>query len=168
MSSTSVPRPLPSIQRKRPIDASGLFWSLVSILAGGFYGGMYSPVLYVVFGILAVFGVVWQFGNWRFDSAVNRQATEWCRIHYPEHGGTPVVDLMVAMAHVLDIHFENLLPSCRLIDLIVSPDGVIDAPFFRLPDMLQCMVHEARIRKIDCSTFTGSTLDDAIRFVVTS
>ena len=167
MISKSVTSP-PSIQRRRPIDASGLFWSLVSILAGFFYGGIYSAVLYFVFGVLAFLGIVWQFKMWAWDSTINRQATEWCRIHYPEFGGTPIVDLMVAMGHILGIQFATLAPSTPLVDLVLPPDGTNDCGFIRLSEMLQCVVHEARIRRLDCSTFAGSTLDDAIKFVIES
>ena len=164
MSSKSAISP-PSIQRMRPIDASGLVWSLVSILAGFFYGGICSVAFYFVFGISALLGVVWQFKTWSLDLAINRQATEWCRTHYPEQGGTSVVDLMVALAHILNIKFATLTPSSPLVDLVLSPDGRNDSAFIRLSDMLQFAVYEARIRKLDCSSFAGSTLDDAIQFV---
>src|SRR5665213_1610454 len=98
------PHPPPSIQHRRPIGASGLFWSLVSplvILIVGvllapdfeFFGG---PALLVLFGGLitlsTIGGVIWQFKTWSFDASVNRRATQWCRKHYPSYGDTPIVD----------------------------------------------------------------------------
>jgi hypothetical protein len=161
-------RPLPAIQRRRPIDASGLFWSLVFVLLGCFHVGMKSFVFAAAFFAIAIPGVLLQFRVWKFDSRVNREATEWCRRQYPELGGTPIVDLLVAMAQNLSVDFATLTPSTLLVDLVLSPDGRNDTAYIELSQMLQCVVHEARIKKVDCSGFAGSTLDDAIQFVISS
>ena len=159
---------LPSIQRNRPIDASGLFWALVSILAGFFYGEIYSVVCYFIFGVSALLCVRSQFRTWASDMAIDRQATQWCQTHYPEFGGTPIVDFLVGLAHVLEIRFDGLTPTTPLVHLILPDVRTFDAIELDLPNLLRMAGREARLDNRDYASFTGLTLDDAIRFVAVS
>jgi hypothetical protein len=169
---TRISKPHPFVPRGRPIDATGLFWSFVFVLFGCFYAGMYFGWNYFVFAGVLLLGVIpgmlWQFQIWKLDSTINRQTTEWCNDHYPDLGGTPVVDLVVAMAHIFSIDFCRLTSSTLLVDLVISADGVNDTSFVELSEMLECIAHEARIRGVDWSSFSGTTVDDAVQFLVKS
>ena len=72
------------------------------------------------------------------------------------------------MAHNFSIDFRSLTSSTLLVDLVMSADGVNDRSFVKLSEMLECMAHEARIRGIDWSSFSGTTLDDAVQFLIQS
>ncbi len=163
--SASRQKPPVSIWRTRPINASGLFWSLVSILAGFFYGGICSSEFYFVFGISALLGVIWQFKKWSWDLRINRSATEWCRTHYPTFVGTPIMDFIVAFAQIVHDDFGQLAPLSLLDDLNRTSGNAHVGLFVDVKQMLGCVVMEARIRDVVSSEFSGSTLDDAIQFV---
>ena len=154
----------PTVQRKRPVDAMGFFWSFVLILAGLFYGQIYSSV--VVGGVFLLGALIcfcWPFMKWSMDRSISRDATEWCQRHYPSYGDTPIVDFMVALGQVTGCDFDQLVPSTPLEFL----NQVNDKIGFFLDDqeLLDFVIGEARIRNINFDGFSGSTLDDAIRFV---
>lgn len=169
---TKTTETLPSIHRRRLSDASGLFWSLLIVLFGCVYAVMYFGENHLIIGVIVVVGMVpgvlWQFHIWKLDSAINRKSTEWCRRYYPESGGFPIVDLVVAMAHVLAFDFAALTPSSLLVDLAGPPDGTDESPPVELSEMLQRIAHEARIRNVKWSSFSGTTVDDAVKFLIQS
>jgi hypothetical protein len=159
---------LPTIQRVRPTDATGLFWLFVLLLAGPFYSQIF-PGVGIVFLAAMPFLVSWQFKKWQRDSSINRQATAWCQQHYPTYGGTPVVDFIVALAHDTACDFTQLTPSILLDDVKLLPENYADnywsSKYTDRQAWLADLVADARIRQIDFSAFSGATLHDAIQFV---
>ena len=165
----------PGIQRSRPIDATGWFWSLVLLLAGLFYShlGHIWTVIGLVLLLASPVCFIWQFKKWRNDSAINRQATAWCRKFYVSYGGSPIVDLMVAIAHDTDCSFHHITPYTGLDELNWIAEDDKDIYWGtdysnRHQVWLSSVVRDARIPNVDPSEFSGSTLDDAVRFVAKS
>ena len=159
----------PSIQRYRPTDATGWFWSLALILAGIFYS-QFFPTVGIILLLAASVCFLWQFKKWHRDSAINRKATAWCRDHYPSYGGSPVVDFMVALAHDTGCDFTQLTPSTLLDDLNSLPEeeddicrGTVHSNRHQV--WIADLVRDSRVRNIDLSQFSGTTLHDAIQFV---
>ena len=156
--------PLSSIQRHRPINASWLFVSLVLIFGGLFFSERISAAFSFLLILSAVGCLLWQFKIWSYDVSVNRLATEWCRTHYPFYGDTPIVDFMVAIGQDTCCDFDEVFPSTALDDLNRYEDNVM--LFIDDKEILEHILRGAHFRQIDCSEFDGSTLDDAIQFVV--
>jgi hypothetical protein len=161
---------LPVLQRSRPIDATGLFWSLVLLFGGLFYSQIW-PVIAAVCVFASFTSFIWQFKKWKSDRAVQRQATAWCQKHYASHGNSPVVDLIVAIAHDTGCNLNQLTPTTSLDELNWIADGTEfyrgSGHIHRHQVWLADVVREARIPNIDMSSFYGVNLHDAVLFVIT-
>ncbi|WP_373650351.1 hypothetical protein [Schlesneria sp. DSM 10557] len=158
--------PLPTVVRRRPTDATGLFWGAVFSLYGLFLGAIFSVVwIPIFFFYIALQCVFWQFKKWKRDRVLNDGATRWCQFHYPDCGGTLIVDFMVGLAQVTDLQFADLPPSIPLVDLALGAEGPIYQAQSAPADLVRWACREAKIRWPKPSTFNGSTLDDAVRFV---
>lgn len=169
MSTTTTPPP--AIQRNRPTDATGWFWAFVLLLAGLFYSHIW-PVIGGLLLLASPLCFVRQFVKWRNDAAINRQATAWCRNYYASYGGTPVVDFMVAIVHDTGCDLNHVTPTTLLDELDGIPDDEEDfagegddSDRHRL--WLSDLLDDASIRDVDPSDFDGSTLHDAVGFVIT-
>jgi len=141
----------------------------VFVLAGLFYSQIF-PAIGIVLLLAGPFCFIWQFKKWYGDSAINRHATAWCQNHYPSYGDSPVVDFMVALAHDTGCDFTQLPPSTPLDDVNSLPEEDVDIHWGteysnRHQVWLAVLMHDARIRHIDLSKFSGTTLHDAIYFV---
>ena len=102
-------------QRSRPIDATGLFWGFVSVLAGFFYGRIYSTFWFDLAGMaLAIACLFWQLQKWSFDRRVNQTAVKWCQVNYPHLGQTPIVDFIVAYCQVAFCDVSQMTPESLL------------------------------------------------------
>lgn len=159
---------LPAIQRPRPIDATGWFWSFVLLLAGLFYSQIF-PVIGLLILLASPSCFVWQFKKWRDDFAIQQNAIAWCQEHYASFGDSPIGDLMVAIAHDTRRNICQLSPSTPLDDLNWITDD--ETKFNRHSpdrhrDWFDLIVGDARISRMNLSEFRGDTLHDAIMFVV--
>lgn len=162
---------LPTIQRRRPIDASGWFWSFVSLLAGLFYSHIW-PTIGVFCFLASVVCFFWQFKKWRDDYAINRDATAWCRTHYASLGETRVVEFMIVVAHDTGRNLNTLSPFTAIDDLNWIVEGDDEAawgtgPLNRNQMWLSFIANDANVPKADLSEFSGDTLHDVIIFVFT-
>lgn len=161
---------LPEVLRSRPIDATGWFWALVLLLAGWFYR-QFWPVPGALLLAMSPVCFFWQFAQWRSDASIKRSATMWCRKFYPDAGGTPIVDFMIAVAHETGPDFGNWSPDTALDDLIGLRSDELDE--LCRPDPLPIRrtwiletFEVARIPPTDLSQFSGITLGDAIDTVL--
>lgn len=165
---TAITKPH-AIQSPRPIDATGWFWSFVLLLAGVFYSQIF-PVIGLLILLASPVCFVWQLKKWRNDFAIQRNASAWCQEHYASFGGSPIADLMVAIAHDTGRNICQLSPSTPLDDLnwITDEETKFNrhAPD-RHQDWLDLIVRDARILRMNLSEFRGNSLNDAIMFVVT-
>jgi hypothetical protein len=163
---------LPAIQRSRPIDATGWFWSFVLLFAGLFYSQIW-PVVGVLLLLASPVCFIWQFKKWRGDSAISRQAVAWCHEHYAAHGDLPVADFIVALAHDTSCNLSQLTPETPLDKINWMSDDDHDVGWNtgysnRHQIWLANVLRVARIPATDLSDFSGVTLHDAIHFVATS
>ncbi len=165
---TAAPKPL-AIQRPRPIDATGWFWSFVLLVAGLFYSQIF-PVIGLLILLASPVCFVWQFKKWRDDSAIQHHAITWCQKHYASFGDSPIGDLMMAIAHDTGRNICQLSPSTPLDDInwITGDETNLNR---HSPDRhqgwLDLMVRDARISGMNPSEFRGDTLHDVMMFVVT-
>lgn len=145
----------PFAQRSRPIDATGLFWGFLSVLAGLFYGRIYSSIWCDLSGIAVAAGCIfWQFQKWSFDSEVSTNAVEWCQKNYPLLGQTPIVDFVVAYCQITLCDVNQLTPESRFL----HSDWAIEAN-----SLMKIVLREARIPRGNVEDFSGATLEEAIK-----
>jgi hypothetical protein len=161
---------LPTVQRPRPIDATGWFWSFVLVLAGLFYRQIW-PTLGILLLLASLGCFVWQFAKWRSDSAIKNDATNWCRKYYPDAGGAPVVDFMIAVAHQTAPDFGNWSPGTPLDDVSWTwDDDQAEYGYPEAQDRTQAWLFDilavAKIPTTDDSHFLGATLGDAIEVLL--
>jgi hypothetical protein len=161
-----------AIQRRRPTDGSGCFWSLVALVWGGFYcliGGVWTIIGSLIL-LASPACLMWQFAKWRHDSAIERQAIEWCQTFYPSCNGVPIADFMVAVAHHANGSLAQVTPSTPLAELDWTGEereGIRTCAKFvnRHSAWLSTIASQSRISKVDAQRFSGTTLADAIVFV---
>ena len=145
-------------QRSRPIDATGLFWGFVSVLAGFFYGRIYSTFWFDLAGMaLAVACGFWQLQKWSFDRRVSQTAVKWCQANYPHLGQTPIVDFIVAYCQVTFCDVSQMTPESLL------PHSELG---MEVDELLELILHEARIPRMNAEEFPGSTLGEAIQHAI--
>lgn len=161
------------IQRRRPTDATGCFWSLVALVWGGFYcliGGTWTIIGSLIL-LASPACLMWQFAKWRHDSAIERQAIEWCQTFYPSCNRVPIADFMVAVAHHANCSLARVTPSTPLAELDWTGD---EREGIRTRSQLlnhhgawlSTIAAQSRLSNVDAQLFSGSTLADAIHFVV--
>lgn len=166
--SVAPPVNLPRVTRPRPTDATGLLWAFVSMVAGLFYAAIFPAFAIVL--IACPLCLLWQFKKWRTDSSIVKAATNWCHLHYPNAGDTPVVDFMIALAHITHADLSECSPDTALDTLsCIWDDDQFQYWYPEAKNRTQawlCEVfEEAKIEMIDPSAFSGSTLSDAIPFM---
>ncbi len=153
----------------RPKDATGLFWACVSLVAGLFFAMVFPPLTCVLAAV--PFCCFWQFRKWRADSSIVQAATNWCRQNYPTAGNAPVVDFIVALAHDAEATPDQLSTTTKLDSLNwMSCDDPAtcghSASQDRTQEWLEDLFDDAGIRGHNLSTFSGGTLNDAVKFLV--
>lgn len=148
------------------MDATGLFWGLVSLVVGLFFAAVFPTFAAVL--IACPFCFVWQVRKWRTDAAIVKEATKWCSQYCPNAGDLPVVDFIIAFAHLADVDISNCTPETNIDTLDWKaeyeqlsswhPDAE-DRTQARLFDVFA----EAKINVNERSTIGGTTLQDAIQ-----
>lgn len=155
----------PRVTRPRPTDATGWFWAFVSLVVGLFFAAIFPPFALVL--IAFPFCFLWQFKKWRADSLIVTSATNWCGQHYPDAGGTPIVDFMIALVHDAGVDLENCSPETLIDNLNWMSDDDQAAYWYpeahdRTQAWLRDMLADAKIKEPDLTEFSGTTLSDAI------
>jgi hypothetical protein len=167
----TVTTKLPAVQRSRPIDATGWFWSFVLLIAGLFYSQIW-PIVGIAILLASPVCFIWQFKKWTTDSTIVKNATRWCERYYPNAGSTPVVDFMIAVAHATNPDFDKWSPSTSL-DVLnwMSDDDQAEYWYPDAQDRTQAwlcnVIADAKITSTDLSNFSGTTLGDAINVFLT-
>jgi hypothetical protein len=165
---TALPAKSPRMICPRSMDATGLFWGLVSLVVGLFFAAVFPPFAVVL--IAFPFCFMWQLRKWRTDAAIVEAATDWCSQYCPHADDAPVVDFMIALAHMTHIDLRKCTPVTALdtLDWIADDEELLswypeakDRTHARFLDVLA----EAKIKVNECSAFGGTTLQDAIRLL---
>ncbi len=106
-------------QRAKPTDATGCGFAFFAFVIALFVGQV-SIWMGVLFLLAIPCCLVWQIKIWRYDWRVHRDALDWCREHYPDAGGTPIVDLMIAVVEETPATVDSLLPTTLLDSLNIE------------------------------------------------
>jgi hypothetical protein len=159
---------LPRVMRPRPTDATGWFWAVVCLVVGVPFLLIHPP--FAVILVVCPFCFLWQFKKWHTNSSIVKTAVAWCGRHFPNAGGTPIVDFAVALAHDAHIDLRQCSPTTLLADLNWMSDddwAVSQYPEsqHRTQAWLEDLFSDARIKGFDVSGFSGTTLGDAIEFL---
>lgn len=165
----ALPANLPRVTRPRPTDATGCFWAFISLVVGLIFGAIFPPLAFVL--IAFPFCILWQFKKWRTDSEIVTAATNWCGQHYPNAGGTPIVDFVIALVHSAGADLQDCSPETPIDVLNWMSDDDQAAYWYPEPRdrtlaWLRDVLAEARINDIDLSAFSGTTLRDAINLIL--
>jgi hypothetical protein len=155
----------PRLMRPRPTDATGWGWAFISLVVGLFFAAIFPPFALVL--VAFPFCFLWQFKKWHADSSIVKDATAWCRHYYPDAGGTPVVDFMIAVAHDTGPQFGKWSPDTALDDLNwMSDDDQAKHWYPEALDRTQAWLYDvfsdAKIGVVDLSGFSGTTLGNVI------
>jgi hypothetical protein len=150
------------------MDATGLFWGLVSLAVGLFFVAVFPT--FAVILIAFPFCFVWQFRKWRTDAAIVKAATDWCFEYCPNAGDSPVVDFMIALAHMTNVDLMNCTPDTAFETLDwMADDELLPSWYPEATDRTQARLldvfAEAKINLNERSAFSGATLRDAIQFL---
>ncbi len=163
--SVKVSHSPPRVMRPRPIDATGWGWAFISLVVGLFFAAIFPSFALAL--IAFPFCFLWQFRKWRTDASVVKDVTAWCRHYYPDAGGTPVVDFMIAVTHDTGPPFAKWSPGTVLDDLNwMSDDDQAETWYperqHRTRAWLYDVFSDAKINVIDLSEFSGTTLGSVI------
>jgi len=164
---------LPTLRYRRPTDASGCLWTtLVMVIWFSievFNGG---PTVRFGFGLFFAvpLSITLFFERWRLDSKIIRSTTDWCRANYPRQGQAPIVDFLVALARRSDIPWESLQPTSLLAQFNVTQGFGQPTQAYADQDFpnkwMEDLAREARISLPGGIEFCGTTLEDAVQFIV--
>ena len=166
----------PRVRHSRRTDATGIFWLLVLLFLAGFASVALGSVAALVCLAACPVCFAWQIIRWRADAVIVREATEWCRLHYPGAGDTSIVDFVIAVAHEAHEPVHSLSPATRLDYLnpmaAEERNGDGDFPCADVRDLnaiwLARTCHAAHINGIDVRGLQGETFGDAINQIVTT
>lgn len=168
----------PKLMRCRATDATGLFWGFVCLLIAGFFSLLESSRISVILILACSCCIVWQVYIWRHDAKTLRAVVEWCEFHYPDSGGMPIVDFVLALSHDAFDDFNGIstvTPDTRLDTLVWFPDFDMDMDPNGIPIEIRRQYHiwwleillgDARIKGIDASELEGETVDAAIQLIL--
>jgi len=171
--SNSAANPLPTLRHRRPTNATGCFWAfLVVVVLFGISVFTKGSMELFGFGLLMAvpLSLTLFFERWRLDSKIIRSATDWCRLHFPESGNAPIVDFIVALARKTEIDWESLKPTSPLTPFNLTQRFGEPAKLYAEHDFprkwIEDLAKDAGIRLTDNAEFCGTTVEDAVQFIV--
>ena len=171
--SNSTDNQLPSLRHRRPTDATGCFWAFIVVVI--LFGiEVFTKGSMAVFGfglLIAVpLSLTLFFERWRLDSKIIRSATHWCRVHFPGSGNAPILDFIVALARNSEVDWESLKPTSPLTQFNVSHRFGQSTKAYEDENFpakwMKDLANDARIILPANTDFCGTTLDDAIQFIL--
>lgn len=164
---------LPTLRRRRPTDATGCFWAFIVVFI--LFGvAVFTKGSMAIFGFGILIAVPISFAllieRRLLDSEIIRLATDWCRLHFPGLGKAPIVDFLVALAHKSEIDWDTLRPTSTLTQFNVTRRFGKAINTYEGPDFpgkwMKDLAKDARIKLTENAEFGGTTLEDAIQFLV--
>lgn len=154
------------VSRKRPTDATGLFWAFVC-LTFGVVLLVAVPFVGIVVIVSAPLCLIDQIVTWRNESRAKRDAIKWCGKYFDPEVGVPLVDFMIALTLHTRCSLECVGPSTELNDIYGMLDddwiGIQDAEWHQI--WLADVFKDARIKIRDLKSFQGQRLEDVIQLV---
>ncbi len=100
-------------QRVQPTDATGCGWAFFALLFAIFFG-QFSVWVGVLLLLAIPFCLIWQVWRWVALWKVHQAVLKWCKEHYPDAGGSPIVDLMIAVTEETSVPIESMQPTTSL------------------------------------------------------
>ena len=154
------------ISRKRPTDATGLFWTFVSLAFGAV---LLAAVPFVGIIVLAStpLCLIHQIVTWRNESRAKRDAIDWCGRYFDPEVGVPLVDFMIALTLHTRCNLDRIDPCTELKDICGMLDDdwidVQDAEWHQL--WLADVFKNAKIKIRDLKSFQGNRVKDVIQLM---
>ena len=109
------------ITRKRPIDATGIFWALVC-LAFGYFLLWLIPVAGIAVLAAVPLCSIYQIWTWRNEYSAKQAAMRWCDTHFSSETDLPLVDFMTSLSLYARCDLETVKPSTRLDEIFELHD----------------------------------------------